>query len=277
MLLSGSTPTFGDKFFPTMSPAAPLLSQDQGRDYRAVNRQAWTRLASQGSAEPHFSEAKEWLDPEGWIHWPEVRNVLCLAAGGGQQAPLFASLNCNVVSADICPEQLEHDRQAARQHGFEIECVEADMLDLSALHGRDFDLVYQAISACYVPDVRRLYAEVSHVLRPGGFYRVQHWNPVHIQLADNVTWTGRGYELVRPCVSGVPHVWRRAGENGGGDTECWHYIHSMTDLVGGLCDAGFQILRFTQFEHYDEQAEPGSDAHVCSYVRPLFSMYALRV
>src|ERR1017187_9355425 len=86
MLLSGSTPTLDDKLFPMMSPVAPLLSQEQGRDYKAVNRQAWTRLASQGGAEPQFSEAKEWLDPEGWIQWAEVRNVLRLAASGGQQA-----------------------------------------------------------------------------------------------------------------------------------------------------------------------------------------------
>ncbi len=252
-------------------------ADERDRDYKTVNRQAWTRLASHGGEQIQFDRAEEWLDPDGWIHWPEVKNVLCLAAGGGQQSPLFASLNCRVVSADICPEQLEHDRQAAHRHGYEIECVEADMLDLSALYGRDFDLVYQAISACYVPDVRRLYAEVTRVLRPGGCYRVQHWSPTHIQLGDNVSWTGRGYELVRPSATGVPYVWRRAGENGEADTECWHYIHSMTDLVGGLCDAGFQILRFTESEQHDEHAEPGSVAHVCSYVRPLFSLYARRV
>src|SRR5262249_38927681 len=104
-----------------------------------------------------------------------VRQVLCLASAGGQQAPMFASLGCRVVSADLCPEQLERDASTAKRLGFEIECVECDMLDLSPLYGRNFDLVYQAVSACYAPNVAKLYAEVARVLKHGGFYRVEHW------------------------------------------------------------------------------------------------------
>src|SRR5215468_1634220 len=92
------------------SADAPLA-----RTYRSVNRAAWTKLAQQGSdssrpvGAPQLEHAADWLDPYGWIAWPEVRRVLCLASGGGQQAPLFASLGCDVVSADICPEQLRRD------------------------------------------------------------------------------------------------------------------------------------------------------------------------
>src|SRR5262245_24730460 len=256
--------------------------QGNARNYKTVNCRAWSRLAQQGSdssrpfGKKEFTCARYWLDPDGWIDWPEVRHVLCLAAVGGQQAPMFAALDCRVVSAVLCPEQLRHYLETARRHGLDIECVEADMLDLSALHGRDFDLVYQAISACYVPNVRRLYAEVSRVLRPGGYYRVEHWNPVNMQLADDQRWTGRGYELVRPYISGRLHVWKGVVEDGHGSTECWHYIHSLTDLIGGLCDAGFHILQFGERGQQDETALPGSDAHVQRFVRPFFSLYAQR-
>jgi SAM-dependent methyltransferase len=255
--------------------------QDKERNYQFVNRLAWTRLAGQGNDssrpfdEHEFAQARHWLDPEGWIVWPEIQRVLCLASGGGQQAPMFASLDCRVVSADLCAEQLRRDSESARRYGYEIECIEADMLDLSALHGRDFDLVYQAVSACYVPDVRRLYTEVSRVLRPCGYYRVEHWNPVNMQLADDLSWTGRGYEIVRP--TGSAHVWRRAGENGEDYTECWHYIHSLTDQIGGLCDAGFRILHFAEHGHHDECSEPGSKAHAYSYAPPFLSLYAQKI
>jgi SAM-dependent methyltransferase len=255
-------------------------SYNKARNYRCVNRQAWSRLAEGGNdssqpyGQPQFARARHWLDPQGWIDWPKTRYVLCLAAGGGQQAPLFASLGCRVVSADLCPEQLDRDLETAQQYDLEIECVEADMLDLSALHGRNFDLVYQAISACYVPDVRRLYAEVSRVLRPGGRYRVEHWNPVSMQLSDEKTWTGRGYELARPYVSGSLYVWKSKSWPGGPITECWHYIHSLTELIGGLCDAGFHILHFDERGYEDVTAEPGSDIHVQTFVRPFFTLYA---
>jgi SAM-dependent methyltransferase len=250
------------------------------RDYQSVNRQGWESLARQGcdSSQPfgekEFSSAQYWLDPDGWINWRDVRQVLCLAAGGGQQAPMFAGLDCRVVSADLCPEQLNRDLRTARRLGLDIECIEADMLDLSILHGRDFDLVYQAVSACYVPDVRRLYAEVASVLRPGGYYRVEHWNPVSMQLADDQAWTGRGYELIRPCVSGRRYIWKELTENGKESTECWHYMHSLTDLIGGLCEAGFRILHFSERGQEDENSEPGSEGHAHSFVRPFFCLYA---
>jgi len=258
-----------------------MVSKTTKRTYKTVNRQGWTRLARQGinSVTPVAAEdlprAKQWIDPNDWIEWQGIRKVLCLACGGGQQAPLFASLECEVVSADLCPEQLERDRQVAFAHGLKIECLEADMLDLSALYGRDFDLVYQAISACYIPDVRRLYVEVSRVLRPSGYYRVEHWNPISMQLSEE-PWTGRGYELVRPCVSGRLEVWR-GGDVDSGAPECWHYMHSVGDLIGGLCEAGFHIVRYMEHSSGDELAEPGSQEHMAAYVRPYVSIYSHRI
>ena len=148
------------------------------------------------------------------------------------------------------------------------------MLDLARLYGRDFDLVYQAISACYIPDVRRLYIEVSRVLRPSGYYRVEHWSPISMQLAPE-PWTGRGYELAEPCISGRRDVWKV--EYGDGETpECWHYMHTLGDLIGGLCDAGFHILHYVEMASQDENAEPGSFEHMAAYVRPYLTLYSQR-
>jgi SAM-dependent methyltransferase len=254
-------------------------SLDQGaHDYRKVNRLAWSKLARRGcdSSRPasrqQFADARLSLDPDCWIDWSKVRQVLCLASGGGQQAPLFASLDCRVTSVDLCPEQLQRDRATARRYGLDLECLEADMLDLSPLYGRDFDLVYQAISSCYVPDVRKLYAEVSRVVRGGGYYRVEHWNPTNMQLADDHLWTGRGYELVRPYVSGQRCVWHDGDNHAGDRTECWHYIHTLSDLIGGLCDQSFAVLRFAE-----RQAGEEPRSGVYSYVPPFLSLYARKL
>jgi SAM-dependent methyltransferase len=188
------------------------------RSYQEVNRRPWTHLANRGwpSTRPygphHFAHGRELLAPYGWIPWETVTRVLCLGAGGGQQAPLLAALGCRVTAVDLCPEQLERDRAVAEQYGVEIELVEGDMLDLSPLHGCEFDLVYQALSACYVPDVRRIYREVARVLAPGGYYRVEHANPVTMQLPDLDAWDGSAYRLVRPQVPGEPIPWAVPGD-----------------------------------------------------------------
>src|ERR1700721_259295 len=100
------------------------------RDYRAVTRDAWAFLVENGcdSTQPYgpneFADARSWLDSRGWIPWKRVRTVLCLACGGGQQAPLFASTGCDVTLLDLSPEQLRIDQEAAQQHQFPIHCIE---------------------------------------------------------------------------------------------------------------------------------------------------------
>lgn len=200
--------------------------------------------------------------------------MLCLACGGGQQGPLFASLGCKVTVVDISPEQLQKDLTVANSFGMEIECVEADMLDLAALHGRRFDLVYQAISACYIPDVRRLYREVAATLKTGGAYWVEHWSPAHAQLAPHGAWDGEAYRLLYPQQPRQPVPWRSPGEAEGSAASCWHYIHPLHDLIGGLCDAGFRIERFAETAEPDPLAAPDSPAHIAFYVPPLFSLLA---
>jgi SAM-dependent methyltransferase len=251
------------------------------RDYQEVNRRAWTHLVNRGypSTQPygphHFAHARELLDPHGWIPWDTIENVLCLGAGGGQQVPLLASLDCRVTAVDLCPDQVERDRAVAAQYGLEVELIEGDILDLTSLHGRGFDLVYQALSACYVPDVRRLYQEVARVIKAGGYYRVEHANPVTMQLSDRDAWNGTGYCLVRPQQPGEPVPWAVPGEvELESSVTCWHYIHPMDHLVGGLGDAGFVLLHFAERAVGDMTAEPGTYAHLAAYVPPFFTLVA---
>jgi SAM-dependent methyltransferase len=91
--------------------------------YRSVNRAGWDQLTARGShssrayGPEQFAGARQLLDPAGWFPWRRLRTVLCLAAGGGQQGPLFASLGYEVTVVDLSPEQLEQDRATARRHG----------------------------------------------------------------------------------------------------------------------------------------------------------------
>ncbi len=245
-------------------------------DYREVNRSAWTRFAGAGVTGTRptaaaFDNPRTWLDERGWLPWEEIGSVLCLAAGGGLQAPLFAALGRRVTVADLAPAQLETDRRVAAQRGLEIETVEADMLDLSALHGRDFDLVHQPISSLYVPDVRRLYREVRQVLRPGGVYHVEHWSPVQMQVGGDPPWDGEAYRLVHPQ-GGGPIAWTHACATG--PAVSWNYIHPLDALVGGLCDAGFAIVRFGERGHGHADAPPGSQEHLAAFVPSFLSLLA---
>lgn len=253
------------------------------KEYIDVNRKAWSYLATNGceSSLPyglgHFARARQILDGRGWIPWRRIRTVLCLACGGGQQGPLFASMGYEVTVADLSREQLRVDREVAGRNNLSIQCVEADMLDLTPLYGRTFDLVYQAISACYVPDVRTLYQEVGKVLKPGGLYRVEHWNPAHLQLGS-LSWDGEAYRVARPQTDTSAIPWSEQDPNTG-DTlsTCWHFLHPLKDLIGSLCEESFSIVRFAESGEVNPDAAPGSYQHMAAYFPSFFVIFARKV
>ena len=247
--------------------------------YQQLNKNAWSYLvrrrevSTRSYGPREFKQAYYWLDTTSWIPWRRVKTVLCLASGGGQQGPLFASLGLRVTVFDLNADQLETDRRTAQRYGLSIECIEGDMMDLSALYGRDFDLVYQPISSLYVPDIRRVYHEVFKVLRPGGYYWVEHWNPMQMQLSETMPWDGEAYRIKYQQGTGEPLAWEHA-TNQGESAVSWNYIHSLEALIGGICDAGMIILRFGERHDGESSARPGSNAHMAAYIPSFYSVFA---
>jgi SAM-dependent methyltransferase len=252
---------------------------DPDGDYRAVNRECWNLLSLADDpelSEEDFENARRTLDPNGWIPWDEVTTVLCLAGAGGEQGPLFASLGCTVTVADISPGQLARDQEMADEYSLSIECVEADVCDLHELYGRDFDVVYQSISSVYIPDLYEMYREVAKVVRPGGLYVSEHWLSGQAQLAEE-SWDGTAYRIDKPLVREVPIPWESEDSPvGEGTVTCWHFLHTLDELLGGVCDAGFVIEGVRQSEEGDLDAEPGSDEHISAFVQPFISVLARR-
>ena len=249
--------------------------------YREMNRDAWeywsgprSQVGHRASAE-ELAHAKDYLDPEGWLPWMKINRVLCLAAGGGWQGPLFAALGCEVTQFDLSPGQLHLDREVAAEHGLQIETVEGDMLDLSPLGGRKFDLVFQGISTCYVPRLADLYRQVASVLPKGGLYLVEHWNPLHLQLEGHGEWHQGAYRLSRPQAVEEPVPWVIPGTEAD-PVVTWHYIHPWQSLLGDLMPAGLAPLRLAENPPGDPAADPGSYEHLCAFAPAFYKVLARR-
>jgi SAM-dependent methyltransferase len=245
-----------------------------------ANRLAWDHWAALGSVASvpvgrlTAAAARHLVDPDGWLPWREIRRVLVLAGAGGQQAPAFAMLGCEVTVVDVSPGQLELDQRVADELGLDLRCMQADMSRVADLGLDPVDLVYQPISTCYTPDVRSLYQQVRATLRQRGLYRVEHWNPVHMRLWAGGTFDGAAYRLAagppgEPIVSTVA-----SGPSGESLLESWTYPHSLADLLGGLGDAGFVVRRLAEDCGGDAAAAPGSEAHLASVVPPFFRLLA---
>jgi SAM-dependent methyltransferase len=182
--------------------------------------------------------------PREWFPDPAGLEVLCLASGGGQQAPVLAAAGANVTVLDNSPAQLARDRLVADREGLAVRTVQGDMADLSAFADATFGLVFHPCSNCFVPDVRPVWREASRVLRPGGVLLAGFANPALYVFDDALA--GRGELVVRHS---VPY----SDLAGLGDEERRRYTdrdeplvfgHTLEDQIGGQLDAGFVLSGF---------------------------------
>lgn len=181
--------------------------------------------------------------PRPWLEPLSGKRVLCLAGAGGKQSPLLAALGAQVTVLDISQEQLDRDRSIAEREGLELKTIHGDMSDLSSLPDARFDLVLNPCSVCYCPEVQPVWEETFRVLDRGGSLISGMIQPVHY-LFDDVQ-RDRGELNVRHkipyCDLDLPEqerlkIW--------GPDRPLEFGHSLTDLIGGLIQAGFRMTGF---------------------------------
>ena len=150
----------------------------------SFNQAAWDQLAGSGDRYYHTVTTQQiaaarngnWKIritpqkpvPRDWLEPLAGRQVLCLAGGGGLQAPLLAAAGALVTVFDVSEQQLARDRLIAERENLEIETVVGDMSDLRCFPDQQFELIVNPCSVCYCPMVTPIWAECSRVLKTGG-------------------------------------------------------------------------------------------------------------
>lgn len=126
--------------------------------------------------------------PTGWLPSSLAgARVLCLACGGGQQAPLMAAAGADVTVLDLTPAQLERDRLVAEREGLRLRLEQGHMGDLSRFADASFDLVFNPVSVTYIPDALPVFRECFRVLAPGGGLLFAAPHP-HIYIFHGGDW-----------------------------------------------------------------------------------------
>ena len=227
-------------------------------DIRSYNRDAWNREVEGGKSrwtQPVDSDtiAKARLGqfsivltenkPVPFEWFPRLRgaDVLCLASGGGQQGPILSAVGAQVTVFDNSPAQLKQDQLVAERESLSIRTVEGDAADLSMFADESFDLVFNPCSTVFMPDVRAVWKECARVLRHGGVLMTGSMNPVHyifdlykadegvLEVAHSIPYSDLESipreDLLEHIEKGLPV----------------EFGHSLTDLIGGQCNAGFVI------------------------------------
>jgi SAM-dependent methyltransferase len=226
-------------------------------DVVAYNRRAWDRQVADGNrwtvpVSPEAVAAARRGDwqvvltptkpvPRDWFPQLAGLDVLCLACGGGQQAPIFAAAGARVTVLDNSPGQLGQDRAVAEREGLDLRLVLGEMTDLSAFADASFDLIFHPISNCFVPDVRPVWREAFRVLRPGGVLLAGFTNPVLFIFDDALAEQGElkvRHSIPYSDLTSLTDDERRRYTD---KEEPLVYGHTLADQIGGQFDAGFVL------------------------------------
>jgi ubiquinone/menaquinone biosynthesis C-methylase UbiE len=235
-------------------------------DIRAYNRDAWDKQVEKGNpwtqpvtpdviANARRGEWSVFLTeqrpvPRHWFGDIRDKEILCLASGGGQQAPTFAAAGANVTVLDNSPKQLERDRMVADREGLELRTIEGDARDLSMLADESFDLVFHPVSNLFIPEIGPVWREAYRVLRHGGFLLAGFMNPAFylfsydaldgkepllvkfkLPYADATSLPSQ--ELEKLIAEGYP----------------MEHSHTLTDQLAGQMDAGFYLVGLYEASH----------------------------
>ncbi len=182
--------------------------------------------------------------PREWFPPLEGTEVLCLASGGGQQAPLLAAAGARVTVLDNSPAQLEQDRQVALREGLSLTLEEGDMADLSRFADQSFSLIFHPVSNCFVENIGPVWRECARVLRPTGTLLAGFTLPVVFSLDPTLEKTGvlqLKYAIPYSDLTSLTDEDLRRYTDAG---EPMWFGHSLEDQIGGQLAAGFSLTGF---------------------------------
>lgn len=195
--------------------------------------------------------------PKEWFPPLQGCQVLCLASGGGQQAPIFAALGAEVTLLDASPKQLAQDQYVANRDNLSIRLVQGDMADLSAFADESFALIFNPPSTLFVPDLAPVWRECYRVLQAEGVLMTGMANPDEF-VFDEAALDNEGSFVVKHPLPYAEHetlspaVLAERIRN----QEMFHFSHTLEAQLGGLIQAGFVITGFYEDRRPEEDGNP---------------------
>lgn len=203
--------------------------------------------------------------PREWFGDVKGKDILCLASGGGQQAPILAAAGAKVTSFDNSAKQLEQDKFVAERDNLQIRIEKGDATDLSRFESGSFDLIFHPCSNCFMPNLEPIWRECFRVLRHGGSLLVGFTKP-EVFIFDREAEENEGVLRVRHSLpysdlDSIREEERNEILKSGRPLE---FSHTLEEQIGGQIAQGFMIAGF--YEDYWHNENIIFDKHFPAFI-----------
>ena len=173
--------------------------------------------------------------PHEWFGELKGKKILGLAAGGGQQMPIFAALGADCTVLDYSSAQIESERMVAEREGYSIRIVQADMTKPLPFADGSFDFIFHPVSNCYVEKVKPIWKECFRVLKPGGVLLAGMDNGINFLFAGDDETTVVNSLPFNPLKNEEQRRQLEADDCG------MQFSHTLEEQIGGQLEAGFRL------------------------------------
>ncbi len=172
--------------------------------------------------------------PKEWFPDFTDSKILGLAAGGGQQMPVFAALGAECTVMDYSQRQLDSEFTVATREGYSIRIVKADMTQQFPFEDASFNLIFHPVSNCYIEEVFHVWTECHRVLRKGGLLIAGMDNGINyiFDEAETTLKTPLPFNPLRDS-----RLYQECMENDLGI----QFSHTLDEQIGGQLKAGFLL------------------------------------
>ena len=249
------------------------------------NREAWNKIAdekclwSQPVSDEAIASAKEgeWQltiagpkpVPPDWFGEIKGKSILCLASGGGQQAPILVAAGATVTSLDLSEEQLAKDREVCARNGLDIHLEQGSMTNLSRFKEASFDLIFNPVSNPYVPNINEVWSECHRVLKPGGRLLAGSINPLNYLFEENDGSSDKGLNVKfrLPFVE-IETLTEDELQKAIDRKMIFTWSHSLEDIIDGQMRVGFRLAGLFESKRNDQRA-PAINKYAPTYIATL--------
>ena len=169
-----------------------------------------------------------------------------LAAGGGQQMPIFAACGADCTVMDFSDKQLESEKILAKKEGYQINIINGDMTKEFPFENASFDIVFHPVSNCYIKDVNHVWQECARVLKSGGILMAGFDNGLNFLFDENDESHIIDYLPFDPLTNKKQLDYLLKNDY------AIQFSHNIEELIAGQIHSGFELL-----DIYDDTNDEG--------------------